>query len=264
MHIVKKLILPVLLAASAIPALANDYYVVIPVKGKTAAQSSTPGAGQPSAPAGTQPAAPAISVTLDAGSLPDARAGATYSYNLTPLLTVTGDSAFTGAGVSWAVSAGELPPGLTLDSTSGVLSGTPSQAGTASFSVTASYKTKSGLQAYQVLVAQGLNKITNAGLTFVLPSTDMKDYPGTTAQCAGTIDGQSGWRVPTLSELGSLFSAIGNAPMTAAGWPTGSGDWYWTSTLYRNGVLSVWRPYNNTTSICNTTGDVCARAICVK
>jgi hypothetical protein len=255
----KKYILALLFASAALPALANNYFVVVPVKGKTAAPTPP---STPTTPT-TPPAPPAITVELRAASLPSASTFAPYTVSLAPYLSVTGDPAFTGTGVSWSVSAGTLPAGVTLDSTTGVLSGTPSQAGTSSFSVTASYKTKSGLQAYQVLVVQSLNKVTNAGLTFVLPSKDMKDFAGANAQCSVALDGQTGWRVPTVSELGSLFAAIGNAPMAAAGWPIEAEDWYWSTTWYRTGTLRVWRPYNNTMSICGET-EVCSRAICVK
>ena len=244
----KKYILPLLLAATALPAFAGDYYVVVPVKGKVGKSSS-----------------PDIQVTLNSASLPDARITSAYTYDLKQNLIVTGDASYSGQGVTWSVTAGALPAGINLDSSSGVLSGTPSQGGTASFTVTAAYKTNSGLQAYQLIVAQGLNRLTNAGQTFVLSGPNKVDFNGANAACAKTIDGETGWRLPTLQELGNLHVALGNtaAPFAAAGWPTGSEDWYWTSDPYRNDVWLVWRPYSNQASICNTL-DACSRAVCVK
>ena len=58
---------------------------------------------------------------------PGGEAGVSYSNQL----TVTG-----GTGpYAWSVSAGTLPPGITLGATTGVLSGTPTTAGTYSFTV---------------------------------------------------------------------------------------------------------------------------------
>lgn len=66
------------------------------------------------------------------------------------MLQVTGDSSFSGAGVTWAVESGALPAGLTLGA-NGTISGTPTAAGTSSFTVKATYKTKSGQQTYSIL-----------------------------------------------------------------------------------------------------------------
>ena len=65
------------------------------------------------------------------GTLPNAKVGVAYSANLNTLLGVTG-------GVppySYSLSSGSLPTGLTL-SLSGVVSGTPSGAGSSAFTIT--------------------------------------------------------------------------------------------------------------------------------
>jgi hypothetical protein len=69
------------------------------------------------------------SFTITTTSLPAANIGVSY----TATLTATG-------GVSpytWAVTTGSLPAGLTLNSTTGVISGTPTSAGSSTFTVTA-------------------------------------------------------------------------------------------------------------------------------
>jgi hypothetical protein len=123
------------LAASA---AASEYFVVVPVKGRAAAGV----------------AKPVVAVTLNASGLPVGAEGEAYpGFNFNSVLQVTGDGAFNPAGVTWAVADGALPVGLSLTAT-GQLAGTPAGAGTSTFSVRASYRTKSGQQAYQVVVSQ--------------------------------------------------------------------------------------------------------------
>ena len=59
--------------------------------------------------------------------LPNGTTGAIYAH----LLTADGGS----PAYTWSITAGQLPPGVTLSSTSGVLSGTPTAGGTFSFTV---------------------------------------------------------------------------------------------------------------------------------
>lgn len=60
-------------------------------------------------------------------SFPNGRVGTSYRYQFT---TWGGKAPF-----SWKVAYGQLPPGLTLDATSGVLQGTPTASGTYAFTV---------------------------------------------------------------------------------------------------------------------------------
>jgi hypothetical protein len=95
----------------------------------------------------------AITVALGGAALPAGELGAAYSYDLKPQLNVSGDTAYTGSGVTWSVVSGALPMGLSL-SANGVISGTPTAASTGTpFVVQAAYKTKSGQQGYAIVVA---------------------------------------------------------------------------------------------------------------
>lgn len=102
----------------------------------------------------TNQAATDILVALTGGpSLSPGMVNVPYSYDLNGLLSVTGDPAYSASNVKWEINAGELPAGLTLNA-SGVLSGTPTtkNLGGSNFQVLATYKTKSGQQAYTIVV----------------------------------------------------------------------------------------------------------------
>lgn len=129
----KKLALAGLMATS-VSAFASQYYVVVPVPNHKASDGN-------------------ILVTLSGYSLPSAVLGRAYSgFDFNSVLQVQGDPGFDPSNVRWSVAGGALPAGLSLSS-SGKLTGTPTAAGRTSFQVLASYKTKAGEQAYQVLVA---------------------------------------------------------------------------------------------------------------
>lgn len=65
--------------------------------------------------------------TIDYGTPPEATQDQAYS--LTPT--------FTGSGVTFAVTSGSLPAGLSLNSSTGAITGTPTAAGDSTFTVTA-------------------------------------------------------------------------------------------------------------------------------
>jgi len=66
-------------------------------------------------------------LSVGTASLPNGTAGTTYSQTL----TATGGL----APYTWSISSGTLPAGLSLNSSTGVISGTPTTAGTSSFTV---------------------------------------------------------------------------------------------------------------------------------
>ena len=104
--------------------------------GKLSGTPTTAGTSNPTikvTDAAGQSATEATSLTIISGpSLsfpvsPDGEVGAAYSHTL----TVTGGT----APYAWSVSAGSLPDGITLNASSGLLSGTPTTAGKSSFTV---------------------------------------------------------------------------------------------------------------------------------
>jgi uncharacterized protein YhjY with autotransporter beta-barrel domain len=71
----------------------------------------------------------APTLTLSAASLPNAHVGSAYSQSIT--------AAGGTAPYTYSISVGSLPAGLTLNSSSGLISGTPTAGGTASFTLRA-------------------------------------------------------------------------------------------------------------------------------
>ena len=94
-------------------------------------------------------------------ALPAGEVNFPYNYDLNQLLSVTGDKAYSAANVAWSLSAGALPAGLSLGS-DGVISGTPTTKDTvgSSFQVLSTYKTKTGQQAYTIVVNGAVLHVT--------------------------------------------------------------------------------------------------------
>lgn len=81
-----KTILSLLLSTASAASLAADYYVVVPSKGRADSDPHS-----------------AIRVSLNSYNLPGGEVGVAYSFSLHPLLSVTGDAAYSGGGVTWGV-----------------------------------------------------------------------------------------------------------------------------------------------------------------
>jgi hypothetical protein len=99
-----------------------------------------------------------IQVALADGNPPAAAVGQVYSYDLRPLLQVTGDSSYNQADVQWS-NQGAFPAGLTL--AAGVVSGSPTAAGTAPVAITARYKSLEATKTF-TFVAQAVKNVVLA------------------------------------------------------------------------------------------------------
>lgn len=93
-----------------------------------------------------------IIVALASATLPEGAVGDPYSHDLKSLLSVTGDSDYTISAVTWSLASGALPPGLALNGSTGIISGTPTTAGSASFELRATYRGKTGQMTYPVTI----------------------------------------------------------------------------------------------------------------
>ncbi len=113
---------------------ASEYFVVVPVKGKT------------------EPTVSSISVSLQAATLPEGVVGVPYSYSLLSSLYIHGDPSLNTALASFSTSS-SLPSGLAL-SESGAIQGTPTvKSLTGSpVQVTVTYKNNQSQQTYTIFV----------------------------------------------------------------------------------------------------------------
>lgn len=153
------------------------------------------------------------SPTITTTVLNDATVGQAYSATL---------AASGGSGVftAWALSTGTLPTGLSLDSTSGVISGTPTAAGQSTFSVRAT--DSAGTQT----AARSLTLTVLAPAKPVVTTSSLPDGTVGSAYTASlSASGGSGTFTTWALSSGSLPSglSINASTGTISGTPTSSG-----------------------------------------
>ena len=149
-----------------------------------------------------------VAVTVSPATLPDAAFGAPYSQTITASSSNGGTAPYT-----FTLSAGALPGGVTL-AVSGVLSGTPTSAGTYNFTVQAtSTNGFSGTRAYSLVVATGSQAITAFSATPASPVF----APGGTFTVSAT-GGASGNPVVFGTTTSAVCTVSGNTvTMVSAG-----------------------------------------------
>jgi autotransporter-associated beta strand protein len=91
--------------------------------------------------------APVITTT----SLPSGKVGTAYSQTL----AATGD-----APITWSIGSGNLPNGLSLDTDTGVISGTPTTAGTVNFTVKATNGVSDDVKTLTIIIAAATPIVT--------------------------------------------------------------------------------------------------------
>jgi len=137
---------------------------------------------------------------LSPATLADGTYGAAYSQTL----TATEQPGGAGGPYSFAVTAGTLPPGLSLDGTAGTLSGTPTAAGPFSFTITATDGTGfTGSQSYTLTI--------DKAALFVTATANSKTY-GQTASDTGTLSG-----LVNGDSITASFASAGDAAGASAG-----------------------------------------------
>lgn len=175
--------------------------------GLTSATSSNTNPPPPSAP------------SITTSSLPNGQVGVAYS---TTLAAAGGNSPY-----SWSISSGSLPAGLSLNSSTGQISGNPSQSGTSSFTVQAKDSSATPQTATKAL---GIT-ISPAGpaplsiTTTSLPNGQTGTAYSTTLAATGGTTAYS-WSVTTGALPAGLSLAASTG--TVSGTPSQSGTFSFT------------------------------------
>ncbi len=130
---------------------------------------------------------PPSPVVIGTSSVPNGEVNAAYG----TALTASGGS----ASNHWTVGAGQLPPGLAL-SADGHISGTPTAAGTYSFTVAVADGTVASAKAFTVTIAPALNMAANP----VVPSAEVRTpYNASIATILGLSGGALPYRFAPVS-----------------------------------------------------------------
>ncbi len=154
--------------------------------------------------------------SITTNSLPSGEVGVAYSQ------TVTGTGGSTP--YAWSVTTGTLPAGLTLNGATGVISGTPTGSGSATFTITLTDgkgQTTSGIFTLNLLAAPSITTTTLPGSEIGTP------YSQTLVGTGGNTP--YAWSV-TAGSLPAGFTLDG-ATGVISGTPTGSGSATFTVTL---------------------------------
>jgi len=196
---------------------------------------ATDGAGQSSVKVlsiAINPPPAILNTTLPAGSI-----GATYNQTISR----NGGT----APLAWAVQSGSLPPGLSLDSTAGVISGVPSSSGTSSFTIQATDSTGKS-------VSQNLSITINSTLLVTTSSLPLATIGSAYSQTLAATGG----RVPytwsiTSGALPAGLSLNANSGVIS-GTPTAAGKYDFIVTVSDADAITA----TSTLSITATTSSV--------
>src|SRR6266571_3077779 len=157
----------------------------------------------------SQPPPPPPSPAITTSSLPAGQMGAAYQATLSASGGTT--------PYSWSLASGSLPAGLSLNSTSGVISGTPSASGTSSFTVQV---TDSASKAAQQPLSIAISGSSPAITTSSLPAGQMGTaYQATLAASGGTTP--YSWSLASGSLPGGL--SLNSTSGVISGTPSASG-----------------------------------------
>jgi LPXTG-motif cell wall-anchored protein len=149
--------------------------------------------------------APPLPPTIAATAATNATLNTPYSFTV----AATGDPTIT-----FAVSAGALPAGLVLNAATGVISGTPTVAGAATFTITATNSVNSANHAYSItvgtppVITSSAPPAAVAGTAYTETVTTSGTAPVTFAVTAGAL--------PAGLTLNAVTGVISGTPTTAA------------------------------------------------
>jgi hypothetical protein len=161
----------------------------------------------------SNPSSSTLSITTS--SVPAATVGAAYSATFA---ASGGTSPYT-----WGIASGSLPAGLSLNSSTGAVSGTPSQQGTSNFSVKVSDSAQQAAEAtFSIVVSSGTNSTSLVISTTSLPAGQVSiPYSATIAAINGTAPYTWGMAsnsgpLPSGLTLSASTGTISGTPNTAS------------------------------------------------
>jgi len=206
---------------------------------------------------GTPTAAGAYSFTIQATDANSTTATRAYSGTIaaalaittatlpTPVLTQAYSQTVAASGgtapVTFAISAGGLPAGLSLNSSTGVITGTPTAAGAYSFTVRGTdANSVTAIQAYTGTIAAALT-ITTTTLPTPVLNTAYSQTVSTSGGAAPVTFSVSAGSLPTGLSLNSSTGAITGAP-------TAAGTYSFTIEATDNNSVAVTQAYTGTIS----------------
>ena len=179
--------------------------------------------------------APGAVLTVNPATLPNGTNGTSYG---TQTITATGG---TGTYTNFAVTAGALPTGLSLNPTTGAITGTPSAAGTFNFDVTVTDSAgNTGVRSYSVTMS--LPALT------LNPATLPDGTNGTAYSQSVTGSGGSGSYTDYSVTSGALPTSLSLNPTTGAitGTPTAAGTFNFRITVTDSAANTAFRDYTVT------------------
>lgn len=201
---------------------------------------SSTGAGGPFKISGTYTlTTSAPTIVLSPASLPGATVGAAYSQ--------TAPAAGGSAPYAYALTAGALPAGLSLNSSTGAITGTPTAGGTFNFTVTATDSNGyTGAQPYSLTVSAATITVTPTsmpGATVSVPysqsmSTSGGTAPYTYAMTAGALP--AGLSLSPTGVLSGMPTAGGTFNFTITSTDSSTGTGHYTGS--RTYALTVGAP----------------------
>jgi hypothetical protein len=155
-------------------------------------------------------------LTITTTTLPDAAVGVAYSQTL----TATGGA----APLSWLITSGTLPAGLTLATATGVISGTPTNVGTLTFTVQVTDAANVSKQAtFTINIVSGLSIATTS-----LPDA-MTGVPYSQALATSGGQGTLTWSVSPNPPVPGLL--LNTATGAITGTPNAAGTFSFTVTV---------------------------------